>query len=118
MSLQKFYILFNNKTYSRLPENSFSGTSITFKKGWFIFDTSENNVNFYISEKYIEINHERFNINKSLIFSNKIKAEIEYLKLKIKESEENGYAFYMPTDFKKLQTNLKELSLKYPEYIL
>lgn len=113
------YILFNNKSYNIQPEISYGGgAGMPFKYGHFIFDTENTDQNFWERENQIEIDSERFNINKKLVFKNEKRATIVYLRLKIDEMEKNSMSFFMPSRYEKLKKEFKQMVEDYPEYVL
>lgn len=113
------YILQSDKSINYSPENSYGGgVAMPFKIGWFMFDTQNTNQSFWERDEYIEIDSERYRINKSLQFNNQIRAEIVFLRLKIQEMEKNSMSFFMPTRYEKVKQHYKQLVEKYPEYTI
>ena len=115
-----FYILKDNSAISLLPEieTYSSGTSIQFKKGFYIFDSENPKYSYYENKdtNQIEMDGERLKIYEKS--KNKEKINALYCRLKLQELEENGYNYYMPKSFGKLSTEFKAIIDKYPEYVI
>ena len=115
-----FYILKDDSSISLLPEieTYSSGTSIQFKKGFYIFDSENPKYGFYENKalQCLEIDGDRLKIYEKS--ENQAKINALYCRLKLQELEENGYNYFMPKSFGKLSTEFKTIIDKYPEYVI
>lgn len=116
-----FYILKSDDVLNLKPEIEYSkGITLQFKKGLFIFNDEKDKQKIFAAEFGLitDKRGERFRVHDSLTFSNEIKAEIVFLKLKIKELEDNSFSFYMPKEFDKYVVRFNELITEYPEQLI
>lgn len=114
------YILYSAKTYNHAPEINYGGgVTIPVRKGYFLFN-EEHTTEYYFHgpNSTIFINDEQCHIQKRYSFTNPIKAEILYLKLKIEESKQSSFDFFFPTSFSKYVIRFNELKEEFPEYVL
>lgn len=112
------YILKSNKSRNIAPEVQYGSGNMSFPIGLFLFDTNTTKESYRASSDWIEIDSERYYINKDLKFENPIRAEIIFLRLKIKELEMCSFNFFMPKSFQKYINKYKNLTNEYPEYTL
>ena len=116
-----FYILYSDKTIDYTPEiNNYTGdVTIPFKKGYFLFDPNKQpDYTCWVLRETIVYESTSYIINKKLMFDNIIRAEINFLILKIEESIKSSFDFFMPKTFCKYINRFNELKDKYPEYVL
>lgn len=112
-----FYILKSEQTYNKTPEITYAdGVTMQFKKGYYIFDTETANEHFYDDGKQISISGQKHTIYDKM--DNRYKIEASFLKLKIKEMNNNSFNFFMPTSYKKYVDNYNKLIEDYPEYLI
>jgi len=115
------FILNSQRTYSKRPEIDYAGgTSMQFKVGYFLFDTENTNLNHYYSKESnsLEVDSEKYIVKPQFIFTNAVRAEISYLRLKIDEMEENGFGFFNPLTFETTKSKLESLIKDYPEHTI
>lgn len=110
----KYYILYDSTTtVNRVPEVTYNpGVSIPVIRGFYVYthDTSCS-----IGNSCIELHMPR---GGDLVFTNKEKAEIRFLTLKIKELKDSAYDYYFPKRFNTYVARFEMLSEKYPEYVI
>lgn len=116
------YLFFNNKTQNYSPEIDYGGgQTLSFKKGWFIFDESkeQGQVSFYMVDgTTMVIDSDPYIIRPEYTFKNPIRAELIFLKLKLCEMKNSSFDFFMPLTFSTTQKRFDELKEKHPEYVL
>ena len=113
-----FYILKSSKSKNLKPEIPYDLGNISLPIGSFIFDTTEKEFSYNIRIDRIIIDGEHHTINNRLIFNDPIKAKLIFLKIKIDEMQASSFSFYMPDTFKKIKDEFRELSEKYPEFLI
>lgn len=113
-----FYILKSSKSKNLKPEIPYDLGNISLPIGSFIFDTTEKEFSYNIRIDHIIIDGEHHTINNRLIFKDPIKAKLIFLKIKIDEMQASSFSFYMPDTFKKIKDEFRELSEKYPEFLI
>ncbi len=113
-----FYILKSSKSKNLKPEIPYNLGNISLPIGSFIFDTTEKEFFYNIRNDLLIFDGEHHTINNRLIFNDPIKAKLIFLKIKIDEMQASSFSFYMPDTFKKIIDEFRELSEKYPEFLI
>ena len=113
-----FYILKSSKSKNLKPEIPYDLGNISLPIGSFIFDTTEKEFFYNIRNDLLIFDGEHHTINNRLIFNDPIKAKLIFLKIKIDEMQASSFSFYMPDTFKKIIDEFRELSEKYPEFLI
>lgn len=118
-----FYILYRDCSYNYnyLAENKEETTNkLPLQNGYFLFDTEQTkSTDFYfLSTDIISIKSNMFTIDETLVFKNKIKAQIVYLKLKLEEFRNVHFDIFVPEVFEQYEKKFTEMMEKYPEYVL
>ncbi len=112
-----FYILKSEHTYNKSPEISYgSGTTMQFKRGYFIFDTENTNERYWEQDTQLEVNGVKYHIYEKM--EHEIKIQAVFLKLKIEEMNNNSFNFFMPSSYKFYVDNYNKLANDYPEYLI
>ena len=115
------YILYDSKTYSFKPEIEYgNGQRFSFTNVFFLFDESKKYVDIEssICGLTVTINGYDYYITKDLSFNNPKKAEIAFLRLKIKELQHNSFEFILPDTFQKFVARYKKLKIEFPESVI
>lgn len=112
-----YYILNSTQTYNKTPEIDYApGITMQFKKGFFVFDTEHTHESYFETDKILQLSDIKYKIHEK--FSNKIKAEAYFLKLKIDELTNNSFSFFMPQSFKMYTDRFNQLHINHPEYLI
>lgn len=116
-----FLILRNNKLVNIKPEIDYAGQMIPLRLGYFLHEITNDEfvqIENIKDNKYVTVDGQSFSISNNLIFTDKKIAEINFLKLKMREMSENSYAYFMPESYLSFINEFSILLDEYPEFFI